>query len=100
MKTKFLQYVFFCCLLFLAASRASAAVGFSISPSTVSNLYSGYITVQVTNLTAGDTVLLQTWLDANTNGVIDAGDTLSQQSQLTDGQPGMVIGGVTNVNVP
>src|ERR1041385_212615 len=75
-------------------------VGFTIAPSVVSNTYLGYVTLQVTGLTVGDTVLVQKYLDAHTHGVIDAGDLLRQQFQLTDGQAGMVIGGVTNVNVP
>ncbi|MGH7969998.1 MAG: hypothetical protein ACREIC_14850, partial [Limisphaerales bacterium] len=40
------------------------------------------------------------YIDLNANGVIDAGDWLVQQFNLTDGQAGMVIGGVTNFNVP
>ena len=54
----------------------------------------------MTNLTVGDTVLVQKFLDLNTNGVIDATDWLVQQFQLTDGQAGMVIGGIVNSNVP
>ena len=45
-------------------------------------------------------MVVQKFLDLNTNGVIDAGDWLVQQFNLTDGQAGMVIGGVTNFNVP
>ena len=77
----------------------AGAVTFSVSPSTVSNTYSGYIILQVTGLSTGDTVLVQKYLDANTNGVVDAADLLTQQFQLTDNQAS-VIGGVTNINVP
>jgi hypothetical protein len=72
----------------------------TITPSAVSNTYSGYVTLQVTGLGAGHSVLVQKYLDANTNGTIDAGDILRQQFQLIDGTAGMVIGGVTNLNVP
>jgi hypothetical protein len=72
----------------------------TITPTAVSNTYAGYLTLQVTGITAGHAVLVQKYLDANTNGIIDAGDILRQQFQLTDGVAGMVIGGVTNVNVP
>ena len=38
---------------------------------------------------SGHTVVIQKFLDANTDGVIDAGDILVQQFNLTDSQPGM-----------
>jgi hypothetical protein len=78
---------------------ARAQVAFNITPSSISNTYSGNITLQVTGLTNGETVVVQKFLDANTNGVIDSGDSLWQQFNLTDGT-NFVIGGVTNNNVP
>ncbi len=83
----------------LSCQTARAAVGFTITPAAVSNTYSGTITLLVTNLTPGETVLVQKYLDANTNGIVDAGDILVQQFNLTDGS-NIVIGGVTNINVP
>jgi hypothetical protein len=77
----------------------AATVGFTVTPSAVSNTYGGTITLQVTSLTSGQTVLVQKFIDLNTNGVIDGADLLWQQFQLTDGQAS-VIGGITNVNVP
>jgi hypothetical protein len=50
---------------------AFGSVSMTVSPSVVSNTYSGPITLQITGL-----------------------------FNLTDGQAGMVIGGVTNINVP
>ena len=79
---------------------ASAAVTFTNTPAAVSNTYNGTITLQIGGIPTGDTVVVQKFLDANTNGVVDAGDLLVQQFNLTDGQAGMVIGGVTNFNVP
>ena len=87
-------------LALLLAQSLSAAVTFTVTPAAVSNTYSGVITLQVTGLASGDTVVVQKFLDANGNGVIDAADWLAQQFTLTDGQAGMVIGGVTNFNVP
>src|SRR5258708_8583893 len=84
----------------LLGQNLPAAVTFSVTPSSVSNAYSGYITFQINGLTNTETVLVQKYLDANANGVIDASDFLVQQFSLTDGQAGMVIGGVTNLNVP
>jgi hypothetical protein len=82
------------------AGSANAAVGFNVTPAAVSNTYNGQITLTVTGLTAGSTVVIQKFLDLNTNGVINTSDWLVQQFQITDGQPGMAIGGVTNFNVP
>ncbi|HEY5043224.1 MAG TPA: hypothetical protein VIK53_14615 [Verrucomicrobiae bacterium] len=76
-----------------------AAVTFTNTPSAVSNTYSGLITLSIGGLTNTETVVVQKFLDANTNGVIDGNDLLVQQFTLTDGM-NFVIGGVTNFNVP
>jgi hypothetical protein len=80
-------------------STADAAVTFTVTPAAVSNTYSGSITLLVSNVPTGDTVVVQKFLNLNTNGVIDGSDWLVQQFQLTDGT-NFVIGGVTNFNVP
>ena len=85
-------------ILLTATHLFGAAV--TITPSAVSNTYSGYLTLQVTGIPAGHAVLVEKYIDANTNGVVDGGDLLRQAFQLTDGVAGMVIGGVTNINVP
>lgn len=86
--------------VFLERSSAAANATFSIAPAAVVNTYVGNITLQIGNVPTGDTVVVQKFHDLNTNGVIDAGDMLVQQFQVTDGQAGMVIGGVTNFDVP
>ncbi|MGA2028516.1 MAG: carboxypeptidase regulatory-like domain-containing protein [Verrucomicrobiota bacterium] len=76
---------------------------FNVTPTAVSNTYSGTITLQISNLIAGDTVVVQNFLDANANGVIDAGDILMEQFQLKDGVASVFHDGataVTNFNVP
>lgn len=78
----------------------STSVAFSVSPNSVSNTYAGKITLQITGLVTGETVRVDKYLDANTNGVVDASDWLVQSLVLTDGQAPMIIGGVTNSNVP
>jgi hypothetical protein len=94
------------CILLLAFAACqqfaytARAVTFSVTPSAVSNTYNGTIMLQVTGLTNGETVVVQKFLDANTNGVVDASDWLVQQFSLTDGQAGMAIGGIVNSNVP
>ncbi|MGA3267449.1 MAG: hypothetical protein ABSE16_11570 [Verrucomicrobiota bacterium] len=84
----------------LPLDNCRAAVTFTNTPVAVSNTYDGVITLQIGGLTNTETVVVQEFLDLNTNGLIDPGDLLVQQFKLTDGQPGMVIGGVTNFNVP
>ena len=81
-------------------AQTVSAVSFTVTPSSVSNNYSGFVTLQVTGITPGDTVLVQKYLDLNSNGVIDNTDWLVQQFTLTDGQAGMIIGGIVNSNVP
>lgn len=95
-----------CLGLFLIQSALSlcqtalGTVALTVTPSAVSNTYQGPITLQVTGLAGGDSVVVQKFLDLNANGTVDAADMLVQQFTLTDGQAGMVIGGVTNLNVP
>ena len=87
----------------LLGQTALAAVGFTITPSAISNTYNGTVALQITGLTSGDTVVVQTFLDLNTNGVVDGADILWQQFQLADGQASVFHDGstaVTNFNVP
>ena len=78
---------------------AFAAVTFTITPPAVSNTYSKTISFAIAGLTNRETVVIQKFLDLNTNGIIDGGDWLVQQFTLQDGT-NFVIGGVTNFNVP
>jgi hypothetical protein len=100
MKTRFLCLITLLGWLASLAQTARATVAFTVTPAAISNTYSGKLTLLVTGLTSGESVVVQKFLDRNGNGVVDAGDPLMQQFDLTDGQPGMVIGGVTNFNVP
>ncbi len=100
MKTKLPFFLLALALFAGLTPAARAAVAFTVTPATTSNTYSGPVTLQVTGLTNAETVVVQKFLDVNANGTIDAGDQLWQQFKLTDGQAGMVIGGVTNINVP
>ncbi|MGD1089558.1 MAG: putative Ig domain-containing protein [Verrucomicrobiota bacterium] len=96
-----LQNLFFALTLLVSLTpTARAAVTFTNTPAVVSNTYNGKITLQIAGLTNTETVVVQKFLDLNTNGIIDSGDWLVQQFNLTDGQAGMVIGGVTNFDVP
>src|SRR5262249_53544021 len=54
---------------------ANAVVTFTNFPAAVSNTYNGIITLQINGLTNGVTnVVVQKFLDLNTNGIIDAND--------------------------
>jgi len=81
------------------SARATTAT-FTNIPASVSNTYTGTITLYINGLNAGDTVVVQKFLDLNSNGVIDSGDLLVQQFQLTDGQGPPVIATITNINIP
>jgi hypothetical protein len=87
-------------LIGVLLSQTLSAATFTVTPAAVSNSYNGTITLTITNFNNGDSILVQKYIDVNTNGVIDDSDCLVQQYKLIDGQPGMVISGVTNLNVP
>ena len=86
---------FDCCV----ARPAHAAVTLTVSPSSTSNNYAGFITLQIGGLTTGQSVVVQRFLDLNTNGVIDPGEPMIDMFPLTDGQAS-IIGGATNYSVP
>ena len=90
---------YFAALLICGLAGASHAATLSISPASISNSYSGNLTLQISGLTNGATVLIERFLDLNTNGIIDATEPLVQSFKLTDGQV-TSIGGVRNGNIP
>ena len=96
----FKRIVFLMVLVTLTLPTATQAVTFSVSSTDFSNHLGGTVTLQITGLTNGETVLVNKYFDANTNGVIDTNDWLLQSFSLTDGKANMVIGGVTNINMP
>ncbi len=78
-------------------------VNFIITPSAISNTYSGIVTLQINGLTNTETVLVQKYLDADGSNVVDASALLVEQFKLTDGQASVFMDGatsVTNFNVP
>ncbi|HLZ53529.1 MAG TPA: Ig domain-containing protein [Verrucomicrobiae bacterium] len=96
-----IQPLFFSLALLAGLTGSVNAVPtFIITPPNVSNTYVGPITLQLSNLTVGDTVVIQKFGMVVSNGMLAPGDVLVQQFNLTDGQAGMVISGVTNINVP
>lgn len=100
MKIKHLSFtIALVCFAFMSPRVLAVTATFTNTPAAVSNTYTGTITLQIGGLTNTETVVIQKFLDLNTNGVIDGGDWLVQQFTLTDGT-NSVIGGVTNFNVP
>lgn len=83
----------------VAVNVCPAQVALTVSPSVTSNTYDGFITLNITGLTNTEVVFIQRWLDANSNGVIDAGEPLLESFKIKDGGA-MVFSGVTNVSVP
>jgi hypothetical protein len=86
-------------MVLFVCQTAWAGLGLTFTPSATSNTYIGPVTLVVTGLSPGGSVVVQNYFDVNTDGIIDAGDLLVQQFTLTDSS-NMVIGGVTNINVP
>src|ERR1700729_634979 len=93
--------VLFVLLASAASSRAaSAVVNFTNFPPAVSNTYNGIITLQINGLTNGVTnVIVQKYLDVDTNRILDKNAILIQQFQLTAGQASTFTNGATVVTV-
>jgi len=86
-------------LTLFAASLARASVGLTVSPAAISNTYPGVITLNITGLTNFQSIKVQTYLDLNSNGVVDPGEPLLDAFNLKESGV-TVIGGITNLNVP
>ncbi|MDB6121634.1 MAG: regulator of chromosome condensation [Pedosphaera sp.] len=71
----------------------------TIVPSNITNDYVGTVRIGVTGLSAGETLRIEKFFDANTNGIIDAGELLVQSFTVTDGQLPR-IAGIRNLSVP
>ena len=96
-----LAFRLFCIALLTAfsVSFSTDAASLSVTPSTLSNTYAGVITLQISGLNSGETVLVERFVDANANGSIDTNDWLCTSFLVTDGQV-TSFGGVRNINIP
>ncbi len=63
----------------LGLSPMARPAGLSLNPASISNTYSGPITLTITGLTNGESVLVERFLDANSNGAVDSGESLVQR---------------------
>src|SRR5437667_10086615 len=87
------------CAELWTATASRAAVALTLNPSSISNTFSGSISLQITGLTNGETVLLERFIDANSNAAVDSGELLVQSFKVTDGQV-TKFGGIRNTNIP
>ena len=70
-----------------------------ISPTTILNDRVGPVSLTISGIAAGQTVLVERFFDENGNGVVDAGERATLSFRVTDGQLPL-FGGVRNPNVP
>ena len=80
-----------CFFAVLAAFTARAAT-FTVTPNVVSNNYLGLITFQMSGLSASETVQVEEFFDANSNGVVDASEYGVRFETVTDGWPKPIAG--------
>lgn len=83
----------------LAFASRSTAIEVTVTPSTITNNFAGKITLNVSGLSAGQTVRVRKFLDVNRSGTVDGPDILVENFFLTDGKI-EGAGGVRNWNVP
>jgi hypothetical protein len=101
MKTKIQTLLLVLASLAGSANASPPPVTLTITPSVISNTYSGVITLNITGLTNTETVTIRRWLDLNGNGTNDAGEPLIDAFNITDNNlTNALIGGITNLNVP
>jgi hypothetical protein len=65
-------------LVILAARvpDSHAQVMLTLGQSSISNTFAGSVSITISGLLNGETVILEKFRDANANGVVDAGDLL------------------------
>ena len=95
---------FFTALLLAAATSAGRpavanAVGLAVTPPNVSADYSGTITLNITGVASGQTVVVEEFFDPEGDGLVGPQDKLLLSFTVTDGL-GSFIGGHRNINVP
>ena len=99
MKNSSFLTILLCAVIFVSSPKSTAAVAVSISPAVISNTYPGVITLNITGLTNFQQVKVQTYLDLNGNGVVDASDPLIDAFNLKESGV-TTVGGITNLNIP
>jgi hypothetical protein len=93
------RFVFVTCCWAALGSLHAQTPTLNITPPSITNDYVGKIVLTISNITSGQKVIVQKYLDVNGNGIIDGQDSLVQSFGVTDGKVPL-IGGVRNISVP
>jgi hypothetical protein len=99
-KTNMKQFLVLSAIFGMLAGNICRAQTLTVSPSVISNTYTGNITLQISGIPGGDEVTVDKYIDLNGSGVIETNDPLMDTFKITDNGTDGIIGGVTNVNVP
>ena len=67
--------------------NVSSGATLTVTPSAISNTYSGVITLNITGVTNGEKVEIQTYLDLNANGSIDPGEPMMDAFKIAEAEP-------------
>ncbi|MBX7210034.1 MAG: carboxypeptidase-like regulatory domain-containing protein [Verrucomicrobiaceae bacterium] len=78
---------------------ASGAVNATVTPASTSSIATSPVIVNVTGLTTGQVVIIERFVDANGDGVINAGEFLAEMHTITDGVVS-TFGGVAYPVIP
>lgn len=78
---------------------ATGVVSVLLTPSALTSTSTDSAVLQVKGMAAGDSAIVERFVDANANGSVDAGDFLAEKFQVTSGQVAS-IGGGRNPFVP
>lgn len=91
-------FLFFGAVFLFCGNRANASL--ALSPGTIANDYTGTLDFAITGLdSAGQTVIIEEFLDGDGTGTITGGDILLSKFSVTDGQV-VSLGGQRNLNIP
>lgn len=94
--------LFFCLLIpfwFTTSISARVSLTFDISPASLPSDALGVVVHQIALPSAGGSVLVERFMDLNSNGQVDEGEPLIRRFTVTDGVA-PTIGGVRNRNIP
>jgi len=90
-----LLYTVLAAVSLVAPAAVRAAVSLTVTPSIITNDYTGKIVLDVTGLTPGQSIQVQRFTDFNADGQVDAEDVPVEGFAVQDGQL-PIIGGIRN----
>jgi hypothetical protein len=83
----------------LSVTSTLCAVDATITPSTTTSVSAAPVVLDITGLTNGESVTIERFVDANSDGTLNADEFLAERFTVTDGQV-TSIGGIRNTNIP